>query len=274
LWDVASGKNLGTLRAHGDRVSCVVLSRNGKTLASVSQDSVQLWDLATGRNTAAYRRRVSGTCFAGVRSLALSPDGAALALAEGHQAKLLDLETERERVLIEVDPELARLWVTYDTDGKFLVFHYRVGPGFSLTLWDGVTSKKTVTFQDPSPYLDCVAVSPDGKTLAAGGIDETITRWTLTTGKRTASHKQPGQITCMAFSPDGTTLALGYKEDRSNKAGPIRLIDVATGKERATLKGHTGTLCCVAFSPDGRTLASASLDRTIKLWDLQGVRNP
>jgi WD40 repeat protein len=40
-------------------------------------------------------------------------------------------------------------------------------------------------------------------------------------------------------------------------------------KLRATLQGHTELLSSVAYSLDGKTLASASVDGTIKLWDVQ-----
>ena len=66
----------------------------------------------------------------------------------------------------------------------------------------------------------------------------------------------------MAYSPDGKTLASGSGDKT------IKLWDVATGKEQATLKGHTDWVTSVAFSPDGKTLASGSEDKTIKLWDV------
>ena len=69
-------------------------------------------------------------------------------------------------------------------------------------------------------------------------------------------------VSAVAFSPDGKTLASGSLDS------DIKLWDVATGKERATLKGHTETVRSLAFSPDGKTLASGGYDNSIKLWDL------
>jgi RNA polymerase sigma factor (sigma-70 family) len=72
------------------------------------------------------------------------------------------------------------------------------------------------------------------------------------------------------FSPDGNTLA-------TIDGKTIKLWDVWTGKERATLEGHTDQVLCLAFSADGKTLASGGgftdgntiRDRSIRLWDLQ-----
>src|SRR5262245_52445848 len=44
-------------------------------------------------------------------------------------------------------------------------------------------------------------------------------------------------------------------------------------KERTTLEGHTKYINSLAFSPDGKTLASASVDKSIKLWDIGSGKN-
>jgi WD40 repeat protein len=70
----------------------------------------------------------------------------------------------------------------------------------------------------------------------------------------------------VAFSPDGKILA-SASHDKT-----IKFWDVATGMERATLKGPKAVRS-VAFSPDGRMLvvAGGSIDNEpgeLKVWDI------
>ena len=66
----------------------------------------------------------------------------------------------------------------------------------------------------------------------------------------------------VAYSPDGKTLASAGDD------GTVKLWEGATGKEQATLRGHSREVWSVAYSPDGKTLASGSWDGTVKLWDV------
>lgn len=64
----------------------------------------------------------------------------------------------------------------------------------------------------------------------------------------------------VALSPDGTTLVAGGGD------GAVKLLDLNTRKERATLKGHAGPVLSLAFSKDGKLLVSGGVDQTVRLW--------
>ncbi|KDR59337.1 WD40 repeat domain-containing protein, partial [Limnospira platensis] len=51
----------------------------------------------------------------------------------------------------------------------------------------------------------------------------------------------------------------------------LKLWDLATGSQLATLTGHSGAVYAVAISPDCKKAVSASMN-TLKLWDLEQGR--
>jgi hypothetical protein len=127
-----------------------------------------------------------------------------------------------------------------------------------------------------SGYLMPIAFAPGGKTLAAAGTcDATARLWHVTQGRLLANlesfpvPKDRGRmdhVVALAFSPDGKMIAtVGYDRD-------LRLWDVANGRLRASLQGHSDKVTAVAYSPDGKTIATGDYDGTIRLWDAGTLR--
>jgi len=135
-------------------------------------------------------------------------------------------------------------------------------------------------------FVNSVAFSPDGRTLASGNADGLVRLWDATGPARPRPLGQPlpsgpaygslpgspAAVASVAFSPDGHTLATG------NDGGTLQLWDVTHPARPRPLSqppaGFAAAVNSAAFSPDGRTLASGNADGTVRLWDVTDPARP
>lgn len=136
----------------------------------------------------------------------------------------------------------------------------------TVRIWDVQTGEETVRFEHGGEVC-ALAVLPDGR-LASGAADAVIRIWDTISGAETARIEGlGGPVTQLAALSHGCLAFVtgGYADSTI-----IRIWDVGTGAEKIRLKGHEQPINVLAALPDGR-LASGSDDKTIRIWDLDGV---
>jgi hypothetical protein len=161
--------------------------------------------------------------------------------------------------------------VAVTPDGKLLASVDRYG---NIKLWDVATGRQRASLWAHDNLIRAVAFTADGKTLVSGSEDKTVKLWDVAvdndkaTLKERATLQVHAKVLCLAITPDGRTLATGYWDGNVN----LKLWDLPTGRERATLKGHRQLVHGVAFRGDGKILASAGWDGTVRLWEVATAR--
>src|SRR5262249_31530297 len=117
---------------------------------------------------------------------------------------------------------------------------------------------------------------PAMKTISAIGLIALVL-CSPQSGGRAAAQDKKGEKgaksqavwSCADFSPDNKLLLVGYKiKNSDNSSVFLKLSEVAAGEEIRPWKGHKQTVTFVAFLPSGKEAVSASLDKTIRIWDV------
>ncbi len=298
VFDLVSGKILRTFeRDVRDTANSLALSPDGELLFSLGNEGkLRVEEIATGAELLRHQfPQDIGS------ALAVSPDGATLAVASGpntHKLYLWKWQAGEGPRQIKVPAYRGRA-LTFSPDGKLLADCSQSEP--NVYVWDAATGRLLHKLEAPdhAPLRhNHVAFSPDGKVLAAPGSfnqQSAIQLWEPATGKFLKRIPRGGAS--VAFSPDGKLLVSGSavwdldtgrelsaNEDahrgaveRAVAAGgrvftvggdnTIRIWDPATGKQQRCLT-HEGWIRAIAVSPDGSRLASNSLDDTVCLWDV------
>jgi len=225
-----------------------------------------------------------------VTALAFTPDNAKLVVSGNHELEVWDVAAGKLEKRIHTRTRRA-LSMAFLPDGKLVVAGgrpseegdvriYDINGGTpkmqdGVALLDGVSDKGVLvkhlydTNYDTDDEVMAVAVSPDGKKIAAGGCNRIVNVWDVSGGYENAKLEQSFEnhadfVLGVAFTPDGTHL-LTCSRDKTAK-----LWDLTTKESVLTFPDHQNTVTGVGIKGDGKVGYSAGADNQLRSWNAAG----
>jgi WD40 repeat protein len=235
------------------RIYGATMSRNGRWVVVLSQAGRSgIWDVREGRRVVdlpAPRSSRAAVFTPDDRRLVLGyPDGVVRTWDWADGA----LANPRE---VKVTGEVLAL----ATDGTLVFSGRNTHSIVVISIDTGQTIRQLKTLA--ATYS--LAVSPDGRLLAAGTFSGVVDVWEIASGRQLESLKgQTALVNSLDFSPDGTLLAVASRD------GSTRLWDVATQQFLATVATRVPGAEQVRFFPDGRRLAIGYGDGVVEIRDV------
>lgn len=232
LWDAKTGDELDLPGDLGDFAGVPYLfSPDGSTFLTLVKDGVEVWDWPSGKRRHNLKQP---TVMAGA---AISPDSSRI-LTGSRDGPVQIWDAQSGQHLGELDARLA---------GEIRLMHF---------LPDGQTVALVEPVADPGPAPQRL------------GATRQVSLWDLGTQRRRwfvgpeLSDDSDDRMQCLAVSPDGRIVAVGLRDGR------VLVHEVASGRMRFVLQGHTDDTLALNFNADGKRLISGSADHTAIVWDV------
>ncbi len=235
LWDAATGKCLGTLLGHTDKIWGVSVSPDGSTIATASSDgTVKLWDPQPPRFAhvvpiLGLRDAMTPTSFS------YSPDGQALIFAQGVKGKASSPVGGRPGYVVDAELDVKM----FDLNTGTRTFHRILAEGVS-------------TYG--------ASLSPEGTLVVFTFPDLTAATWQVATGKRLNTFER---VVSLGWAGENRLIITRPSE-------PLDIVNAITGRREQSLEGSDGAII-LAVSRQGEKIVGRRHDQLV-IWDVAANR--
>ncbi len=220
-------------------VRALVFSPDGKQLIVGGHHELLVWDWEKGQLLARVRTRAERA-----NAMLFLPDGQTLAVAGGRPGQ---------------EGDLRLYWIPQEFKSP------------RLEVIDGVSSQSEALVRELLQLDDEVlslALSADGKQLAAGGTDRKVHLWNIQEKNfhpEKVIENHSDWVYSVAFSPDGERLFTASR-DRTAKVWNLK-------KQAAeqTFSEHQNVVNTIAIKPDGKQIVSGGDDNQLRIWPQPGT---
>ena len=267
--DVRSGETLAVLDHHEDSiVQAVAFSPDGRLIATALGTTIKVWDAISGAELATLP-----PAGGSVHALAFFPGGRLLlSMAQGELIELWAIPEEPLSAagVIRVDNaasvvpldslqlEETASDAVFSPDGTVVAVGTASGKIWYWNLAGGWKSGSP-THTD---WIYHMAYSPRGTGLASVSKDGELEFWDPIQALGGSVDDHEGEVSALAFLPDGESVA------SSGQDGTLRFWELPDLRPTLAIQAHSAWVWDMGVSPAANLLATASADRTIKLWDV------
>ncbi|EHB08229.1 Periodic tryptophan protein 2-like protein [Heterocephalus glaber] len=198
-----------------------------------------------------------------ISSIAINSSGDWIAFGCSGLGQLLVWEWQSESYVLKQQGHFnSMVSLAYSPDGQYIVTG---GDDGKVKVWNTLSGFCFITFTEHSSGVTGVTFTATGYVIVSSSMDGTVRAFDLHRYRnfRTFTSPRPTQFSCVAVDSSGEIVSAGAQDSFE-----IFVWSMQTGRLLDVLSGHEGPISGLCFNPTKSVLASASWDRTVRLWDM------